>query len=262
MITYDVCVDENNIENDIFFAIELDLSTVNQHFRFKLMLNGIEQQIDPESYSIGSKGLCLRYQTNVYGCKDTLDFTAGVVFFPDGENIDSQDGQCSSKDPFVLQVRNLQEDNPEQLERRSITLTLPEEVYSKSERLRLFNLPDGGEKKAALYVKRTLTRCLAFIDKSNDNQSDRRNLKPSECQDKKKEFKIKSKEKPFVNGRGKRKRFNCKSLLRLDLNLLNINSSTNICDKKLKESRRKKKGRKVKDKCLSSCNNCPTVRLL
>ena len=56
MITYDVCVDENNIENDIFFAIELDLSTVNQYFRFKLMLNGIEQQIDPESYSIGSKG--------------------------------------------------------------------------------------------------------------------------------------------------------------------------------------------------------------
>ncbi|OEU18184.1 hypothetical protein FRACYDRAFT_236455 [Fragilariopsis cylindrus CCMP1102] len=256
-ITYDVCVNKNDIGDDIFFGIELDLSTVNQYFRFKLMLNGMEQEIDPKSYSIipspdGSKGLCFRYQTNVNGCKDKLDFTAGVVFFPDGKNIDIQDDQCTGNDPFVLQVRHLQDDTPEQLSRRSITLTLPEEVYSKTERLRL--LEEEGVKEAALYVKQTLTRCLAFIDESNDNQSDQRNLKSSRCRDKKKKFKIKSKEKQFVSRRGKRRRFTCKKLLRLDLNLLNINNSTNICDIKLKE----KKGRKVKDKCVSSCNNCPT----
>ena len=260
MITYDVCVNENDIGDDIFSGIELDLSTVNQYFRFKLLLNGMEQEIDPESYSIipspdGSKGLCLRYQTNVNGCKDKLDFTAGVVFFPDGENVDSQDEQCTGNDPFVLQVRNLQEDKLEQLSRRSITLTLPREVYSKTERLRL--LEEEGVKEAALYVKKTLTRCLAFIDENNDNQSNQRNLKPSKCLDKKREFKLNSRAEQFVNKRGKRKRFSCKKLLRLDLNLLNINNSTNICDIKLKE----KKGRKVKDKCVSSCNNCPTVSL-
>ena len=235
MITYDVCVNKNDIGDDIFFGIELDLSTVNQYFRFKLMLNGMEQEIDPESYSIipspdGSKGLCLRYQINVNGCKDALDFTAGVVFFPDGENIDFQDDQCTGNDPFVLQVRNLQEDSPEKLSRRSITLTLPEEVYSRSERLRLLNITEGGVKEAALYVKRTLTRCLAFIDENNDNQSDQRNLKNSRCQDKKKKFKLNSLERQFVHRRGKRKgsrrRFNCKKLLRKDL--LNINNSNNM----------------------------------
>ena len=255
MITYDVCVDENNIENDIFFAIELDLSTVNQYFRFKLMLNGIEQQIDPESYSIGSKGLCLRYQTNVYGCKDTLDFTAGVVFFPDGENIDFQDDQCTGYDPFVLQVRNLQEDSPEQLQRRSITLTLPEEVYNTTERLRL--LEEEGVKEAALYVKQTLTRCLEFINESDDNQSDQRNLKNSRCRDKKGKFRINSRERKFVNRRGKKKRFNCKKLLRKEL--LNISNRNNICDIELSEKRTKKqKSRKVKDKCVYSCSNCPS----
>ena len=263
MITYDVCVNKNDIGDDIFFGIELDFSTVNQYFRFKLMLNGMEQEIDPKSYSIipspdGSKGLCLRYQTNLNGCKVALDFTAGVVFFPDGKNIDIQDDQCTGNDPFVLQVRNLQEDSPEQLQRRSITLTLPEEVYNTTERLRL--LEEEGVKEAALYVKQTLTRCLAFIDESNDNQSNQRNLKPSKCQDKKREFKLNSRAEQFVNKRGKRKRFNCKKLLRLDL--LNINKSNNVCDNKLdRKERKKKRGGKVKDKCVSSCNNCPTVSL-
>ena len=220
----------------------------------------MEQEIDPESYSIipspdGSKGLCLRYQTNVNGCKVALDFTAGVVFFPDGKNIDSQDDQCTGNDPFVLQVRNLQENSPEQLERRSITLTLPEEVYSRSERLKL------GPKEAALYVKQTLTRCLAFIDENNDNQSDQRNLKSSRCRDKKKKFKLNSLERQFVYRRGKRKgsrrRFNCKKLLRKDL--LNINNSNNICEYELNEKVTKaEKKRKVKDKCVYSCSNCPS----
>jgi hypothetical protein len=207
MVTYDVCVNENDIGIDIFSVIKLDLSTVikldlsiiNQYFRFKLMLNGMEQEIDPEAYSIfpspdGSKGLCLRYQTKVDGCKDALNFTAGVVFFPDGKNIDSQDDQCAGNDPFVFQAdRDLQEDNPEQLKRRSITLTLPEEVYSKMERLRLLGSKTPEEiKAAAIYVKQTLTRCLDFIE-SNDNQ---RNLEKS---------KLKSKEDQSLNERGYRK---------------------------------------------------------
>lgn len=79
-----MCVNKGDIESNILSLINNDLSNVNIYFEFKLMLNGMEQEIDTGGFSYGSsKGLCLRYKVHVDGCETTkLDFTAGVKFLP------------------------------------------------------------------------------------------------------------------------------------------------------------------------------------
>jgi hypothetical protein len=250
LITYDVCVNENDIGDDIFSVIKMDLSVVNQYFQFKLMLNGMEQEIDPKAYSVfsytdGSKGLCLRYQTNVDGCKDELDFTAGVVFLPFGKNIDSQDDQCAGDDPFVFQVdRGLE--SKYKLPPGNTVLTLPEEVYSRTKRLELLNLPSDGKRLETLYVKQTLTRCLEYLNEPSGS----RNLEPLKCEDEKQEQFV-------ININNKKiKKFTCGKLK--SSGFLN-NNKKNRCDSKLVEEREMK--RMVKDVCIESCNNCPAVSL-